>query len=1033
MGSDKRRIRRGVAIGGGIAVVAIGVTWFTVLPYAIQEKVNASLAQTVEKTGRKVSVEGVRLTGLSSAFVRRITVSDVGAPERTGVRFDGVKIALDGMPVGSDFRVTSVEADDIEVTLRVDGGKTNFEDVLDMMRTKTPSGDRQKPKSAWKRYVTPFPEVHIDSVSLTMQPYEVRKGLSVGAVALSSVEIAPTEGATQMAQVEVPGAASALLVEDGTPTTYESRIEGRIDASDTGRISVSFPRSQSGSEPAFLTQDGVRMSFEQLHFVLPTTFEADRVLVSERSDTLVEADKVRVRLMSLPPKKVSGVYFKEIELVRPVVHEYMRSGDSALTHWVKSLQNAWRPAGRGESVKSPAKPKAPKDYFFTQRLFVTDGRVVVGDQRTRPMVNVEVGDIQLEVGYRSIRRLLDYRIEFGLVEPLVSDILLSGRYSMQDETVEGSLDIGSLRPGDSLKKFQVNLREPKNGQVVGKARDTLRAATAAAELREKSGADTLKVAAAMSDDPSEDVLDTIAKKLLPSIDLSEARLKTHIGYRYAVEPQSLSLDASLSTSGGLIQMGALSHEPMAIEGMVGVRARALFKEPSFFLDDVELSLGGSSLRLGGSLSKAVHEVRVKGNRDRREPQESWRFRLTADLDPQPMQVLFDAIPHALRSELDGLTWTGSLGLHFETHGFFDAISEAQHQFNLTMSEDFGVTGWPSGRSLAQLNDGFVHHVVDPNALNPHDIVIPPSIYPVVIDAIPVYTPRLTADDIREMYPEWVLFDDLNPWLVQLITTTEDGSFFTHDGFSPLQIKAAIERNLSRGEFSRGASTISMQLIKNLYFDRTKSVSRKLQEVLYTWLMESVVRIPKKRIMEVYFNIIEFGPEIYGIEEAAKYYFGKRSQALTLKECAFLMAIIPRPRKGEVYRSQAVLGKGLQRTINFYINAMYARKCDPDMLATMRARFAKRGIPVPFEPCCPPKTELDAMLEADSLGFYLPDPKDPLKYGYRPDWYDETGHPLVPIQGSGCRARGHMEDMASVESIFETLSTDELPAQETAEP
>ena len=204
-------------------------------------------------------------------------------------------------------------------------------------------------------------------------------------------------------------------------------------------------------------------------------------------------------------------------------------------------------------------------------------------------------------------------------------------------------------------------------------------------------------------------------------------------------------------------------------------------------------------------------------------------------------------------------------------------------------------------------------------------------------------------------------------------------------------------------------------------------------------MESVVQIPKKRIMELYFNVIEFGPEIYGIEEAAKFYFGKRSRDLSLKECAFLMAIIPNPRKGAVYRLQPTLPKPIAKTMNFYINEMYRRKCDATAIAKMHARYAKRNEPVPFEPCCPPQDSLQLMLESDEMAFYVPDAQDSTKYAWRPDIYDENGTPIVPMKAAKCGYRGGnveeidgedfdpASDIEQDGSIFGTFNGDEINA------
>jgi hypothetical protein len=142
---------------------------------------------------------------------------------------------------------------------------------------------------------------------------------------------------------------------------------------------------------------------------------------------------------------------------------------------------------------------------------------------------------------------------------------------------------------------------------------------------------------------------------------------------------------------------------------------------------------------------------------------------------------------------------------------------------------------------------------------------------------------------------WVPLDQISQNMTKVVTTTEDGSFFTHNGFSIRQIRNAMVANLGRGRFVRGASTISQQMVKNLYFvEREKTLSRKLQEAVITWEMERSVE--KEQILELYFNIIEFGPKIYGIKAAANHYFNRSPGELTLLQAIWLGSIIPAPRK-----------------------------------------------------------------------------------------------------------------------------------------
>ena len=166
---------------------------------------------------------------------------------------------------------------------------------------------------------------------------------------------------------------------------------------------------------------------------------------------------------------------------------------------------------------------------------------------------------------------------------------------------------------------------------------------------------------------------------------------------------------------------------------------------------------------------------------------------------------------------------------------------------------------------------------------------------------------------------------ISPWLIRASMTTEDNSFFTHDGFNRYAIKHSIERNLVAGDYVRGASTISMQLIKNLFLTRKKVMARKLQETILVYLMENVVKVPKARMLEIYFNIIEFGPGVFGIHDAAVHYFGKRPDQLTLAECAWLVTIVPSPKRWHFYYNQGEMSDRYFDKITRYLEIMHKRE------------------------------------------------------------------------------------------------------------
>ncbi|MBL7923558.1 MAG: transglycosylase domain-containing protein [Bacteroidia bacterium] len=147
-------------------------------------------------------------------------------------------------------------------------------------------------------------------------------------------------------------------------------------------------------------------------------------------------------------------------------------------------------------------------------------------------------------------------------------------------------------------------------------------------------------------------------------------------------------------------------------------------------------------------------------------------------------------------------------------------------------------------------------------------------------------------------PENPYFTPLNfisPYLQAAVLTAEDPSFMNHGGFVEESFRESIATNIRQGRFARGGSTISMQLVKNVFLSRNKSVSRKLEEILIVWLIEQNRLLSKERMFEVYLNIIEWGPNVYGIGEAARFYFNKSADELDLAESIFLASLIPSPK------------------------------------------------------------------------------------------------------------------------------------------
>jgi monofunctional biosynthetic peptidoglycan transglycosylase len=139
---------------------------------------------------------------------------------------------------------------------------------------------------------------------------------------------------------------------------------------------------------------------------------------------------------------------------------------------------------------------------------------------------------------------------------------------------------------------------------------------------------------------------------------------------------------------------------------------------------------------------------------------------------------------------------------------------------------------------------------------------------------------------------WTALANVPRHVRMAVLVAEDGTFYSHAGVDWYEIRESAATNWEKGRIVRGGSTITQQLAKNLYLSTSRDPIRKLKELLITWMLEST--LSKKRILELYLNIIEWGHGVFGIEAAAQRYFHKPASRLSMEEGARLAAVIPSP-------------------------------------------------------------------------------------------------------------------------------------------
>ncbi|MDB5086991.1 MAG: penicillin-binding protein [Mucilaginibacter sp.] len=262
---------------------------------------------------------------------------------------------------------------------------------------------------------------------------------------------------------------------------------------------------------------------------------------------------------------------------------------------------------------------------------------------------------------------------------------------------------------------------------------------------------------------------------------------------------------------------------------------------------------------------------------------------------QNAQDIFDSFPTGMFESLDGIKVAGKL--NYKLNFFLNNASPDDVQFDSRLDKDgFNIIKYGK-TDLTRLNKVFVYTPYEKGKpMGPH-IIGPENSY---------YTP----------------LEDISPNLRNAVMTAEDPSFYSNHGFVEESIRKSLATDFKDKKFKRGGSTISMQLVKNTFLSREKTLSRKIEEILIVWMIENNRIMSKNRMLEVYFNIIEWGRNIYGIGEASRYYFGKSPAELTIGESIYLASIVPHPKTGLYsFMPDGTLRPGLSGYFNLIGNLM----------------------------------------------------------------------------------------------------------------
>jgi len=259
--------------------------------------------------------------------------------------------------------------------------------------------------------------------------------------------------------------------------------------------------------------------------------------------------------------------------------------------------------------------------------------------------------------------------------------------------------------------------------------------------------------------------------------------------------------------------------------------------------------------------------------------------LKVDSDPTPTNAFFNSLPEGMFDVVAGTAGTGTLAYHLKADVDLARVDSLHLSSSLLPSQDFGITHF-GAEDLSMLEREFPFTAYNDKGDSLRTFMVGPS------------------------NPDFTPFSEVSPYMPAVIQTTEDPQFFKHHGFMEKAFVNAAIQDIKEKRFARGGSTLSMQLVKNVFLSREKTVGRKAEEMLMVWLIENWLvdrthSLTKQRMFEIYLNIVEWGPTayrwpsgkrgVYGIREAALFYYAKRPSELNLGECIYLASIIPKPK------------------------------------------------------------------------------------------------------------------------------------------
>jgi hypothetical protein len=406
------------------------------------------------------------------------------------------------------------------------------------------------------------------------------------------------------------------------------------------------------------------------------------------------------------------------------------------------------------------------------------------------------------------------------------------------------------------------------------------------------------------------VLFTPVLPALPFHELEQTRVEADLAIT-GRGLESAAVRGELSISDLAFQSESLASSPVGPISFTA-RGQATWTPARRELSELrgELAMGAARVLLTGALAW---------------PKDAYRVDLRAELPRVKCQAAFNVVPKGLLDELSTLELAGTIKAKVDVHVDSADLDATKIDFDFVDRCRFATV--PEMLDVARFSRPFTHRVLEPDG-------------------------TLFEKETGPGTADWTPIEEISPFVIQAVVASEDGRFFRHSGFAESQIGPALARNLEAHAFKFGASTITMQLVKNAFLQRDKLLARKGQEALIVWWLEQ--EVDKKWILELYLNLIEYAPAVYGIRNAALHYFGLLPIQLTPAQCAFLATVLPSPKAYDKQFTKGTLERSTKTRIAKFLRHMRARdRIDDEALAYGLEELAhfefydpKQPLPVP---------------------------------------------------------------------------------------